>query len=38
MIFLGPGSGKGTACNLVKENFGFNHFSAGELLREEVSK
>ncbi|KAK0396002.1 hypothetical protein QR680_001526 [Steinernema hermaphroditum] len=30
-----PGSGKGTQCALIQENFGFVHLSAGDLLREE---
>lgn len=35
-VLGGPGSGKGTQCaNLVKK-FGFDHFSAGDLLRAEV--
>jgi len=37
VIFVlgGPGSGKGTQCALIKENFGYIHLSAGDLLREE---
>jgi UMP-CMP kinase len=36
-LFLtgGPGSGKGTQCAKIVEHFGFTHFSAGDLLREE---
>lgn len=30
-----PGSGKGTQCSLISEEFGFVHLSAGDLLREE---
>lgn len=30
-----PGSGKGTQCALLVENFGFIHLSSGDLLREE---
>ena len=32
----GPGSGKGTQCARIVENFGFIHLSAGDLLRKEV--
>ncbi|RIB01783.1 adenylate kinase-domain-containing protein [Gigaspora rosea] len=37
VIFVlgGPGSGKGTQCNKIVEDFGFVHLSAGDLLREE---
>lgn len=31
-----PGSGKGTQCALLKEYFGFNHLSVGDLLRTEM--
>lgn len=35
VIFIlgGPGSGKGTQCNKIKEHFKFIHLSAGDLLR-----
>ncbi|KAG5486628.1 hypothetical protein CUR178_07995 [Leishmania enriettii] len=33
-ILGGPGSGKGTNCARLAEDFGYTHFSAGELLRE----
>jgi adenylate kinase family enzyme len=33
----GPGAGKGTQCTKLKENMGFNHYSTGDLLREEVA-
>lgn len=33
----GPGSGKGTQCDLIKERYGFTHFSSGDLLRAEVA-
>ncbi|KAH9601624.1 hypothetical protein LSM04_005113 [Trypanosoma melophagium] len=33
-VLGGPGSGKGTACALLVKEFGFTHFSAGDLLRE----
>ncbi|CAG8784477.1 1960_t:CDS:2 [Cetraspora pellucida] len=37
VIFVlgGPGSGKGTQCSKIVEDFGFVHLSAGDLLREE---
>lgn len=37
VIFVlgGPGSGKGTNCAKLVEDFGFEHLSAGDLLREE---
>eukprot|EP01015_Nassula_variabilis_P014092 TRINITY_DN2161_c0_g1_i4.p1 TRINITY_DN2161_c0_g1~~TRINITY_DN2161_c0_g1_i4.p1 ORF type:complete len:163 (-),score=35.51 TRINITY_DN2161_c0_g1_i4:14-502(-) len=34
-VLGGPGSGKGTQCELIVKNFGFKHLSAGDLLREE---
>lgn len=34
----GPGSGKGTQCSKIVEEFGFLHLSAGDLLRAEVAK
>lgn len=34
----GPGSGKGTQCSKIVQEFGFLHLSAGDLLREEVAK
>lgn len=33
----GPGAGKGTQCGKMKENLNFNHYSTGDLLREEVA-
>ncbi|XP_041368215.1 adenylate kinase isoenzyme 5-like isoform X2 [Gigantopelta aegis] len=33
----GPGSGKGTQCARIVENFGFTHLSSGDLLRAEVT-
>lgn len=37
VIFVlgGPGSGKGTNCSKIVEEFGYVHLSAGDLLREE---
>ncbi len=35
MIDIGPGSGKGTQCSKLVKEFGFQHLSAGDLLREE---
>ena len=34
----GPGSGKGTQCARIVEEFGYIHLSAGDLLRQEVAK
>ena len=34
----GPGSGKGTQCTRIVEEFGYIHLSAGDLLRQEVAK
>lgn len=36
-VLGGPGSGKGTQCSFLVERFGFDHFSAGDLLRAEVA-
>lgn len=36
-VMGGPGSGKGTQCAKLVEQFGFVHLSAGDLLRAEVS-
>lgn len=33
-VIGGPGSGKGTQCDKLKEVFGFKHISTGDLLRE----
>jgi UMP-CMP kinase len=33
-----PGSGKGTVCKKIEEDFGYVHFSGGELLRQERAK
>ncbi|CAL9750643.1 unnamed protein product [Musa acuminata subsp. burmannicoides] len=35
-VLGGPGSGKGTQCAKIVENFGFTHLSAGDLLRAEI--
>lgn len=32
----GPGSGKGTQCTNIVQNFGYTHLSAGDLLRAEI--
>ena len=32
-----PAAGKGTYSSLLKEKYGFNHISAGDALREQVS-
>ena len=34
-ILGGPGSGKGTQCELIVKKFNYVHLSAGDLLREE---
>lgn len=38
MITGGPGSGKGTQCTRIVEEFGYIHLSAGDLLRQEAAK
>lgn len=40
VIFMlgGPGSGKGTQCELFRDHFKFHHLSAGDLLRAERKK
>ncbi|KAK7386201.1 hypothetical protein VNO78_26242 [Psophocarpus tetragonolobus] len=35
-VLGGPGSGKGTQCVNIVQNFGYTHLSAGDLLREEI--
>ncbi|CDW84919.1 ump-cmp kinase-like [Stylonychia lemnae] len=35
-VLGGPGSGKGTQCAKMVDQYGFAHLSAGDLLREEV--
>jgi len=37
-ILGGPGSGKGTQCELMVEHFKFEHLSTGDLLRAEVKE
>lgn len=38
IIFIAPpAAGKGTFSTMLKEKYGFNHISAGEVLREQVS-
>lgn len=32
----GPGSGKGTQCEKIVQNFGYTHLSTGDLLRNEI--
>lgn len=34
----GPGCGKGTQCNKIKSEFGYEHLSTGDILREIVKK
>jgi len=36
-ILGGPGSGKGSMCELLEKDFQFVHISAGEILRKEVA-
>ncbi|CAF0891757.1 unnamed protein product [Brachionus calyciflorus] len=40
IIFVvgGPGSGKGTQCEKMKDKYGLTHISSGDLLRDEVNK
>nr|XP_051220419.1 UMP-CMP kinase 1-like [Lolium perenne]XP_051220420.1 UMP-CMP kinase 1-like [Lolium perenne] len=35
-VIGGPGSGKGTQCSKIVNQFGFTHLSAGDLLRQEA--
>ncbi|RDX80553.1 UMP-CMP kinase 3 [Mucuna pruriens] len=35
-VLGGPGSGKGTQCANIVQNFGYTHLSAGDLLRAEI--
>ena len=37
-VLGGPGSGKGTMCELLARDFDYQHISAGELLRNELKK
>eukprot|EP00892_Ulva_mutabilis_P007897 jgi/Ulvmu1/547/UM001_0555.1 len=37
-ILGGPGAGKGTQCKLLVKEFGFQHLSAGELLRNFIAR
>lgn len=37
-VLGGPGSGKGTQCAKLVQDFGFKHLSAGDLLREEQNR
>jgi adenylate kinase len=36
-VLGGPGSGKGTQCAKLVQDYGFTHLSAGDLLRDEVT-
>lgn len=38
VIFGAPGSGKGTACSILKEMFGIVHLSTGDLLRDRINQ
>lgn len=33
-----PGSGKGTQCSKLVEEFGYTHISTGDLMRREMAK
>jgi UMP-CMP kinase len=35
-VLGGPGSGKGTQCSNIVEHYGYEHLSAGDLLRAEM--
>jgi hypothetical protein len=37
-VLGGPGSGKGTQCNYIVQEFGFKHISTGDLLRSEIQQ
>ena len=36
-VIGGPGSGKGTQCEMLVAKYGLAHFSSGDLLRAEVA-
>ncbi|KAM3263816.1 UMP-CMP kinase 3 [Capsicum chacoense] len=36
-VIGGPGSGKGTQCQRIAQQFGYTHLSVGELLRQEIN-
>ncbi|XP_071450713.1 adenylate kinase isoenzyme 1 [Hetaerina americana] len=36
-VLGGPGSGKGTQCDLIVKKYGYTHLSSGDLLRAEVA-
>ena len=38
VIFGAPGSGKGTQSEVLIEQYGFDHISTGDLLREEIKQ
>jgi len=39
LVFLGdPGAGKGTQAEILKQKYGFNHLSPGDLFRREMKK
>ena len=39
IVIIAPhGTGKGTQCDLLVKNYGYNHISTGELFREIIKK
>ncbi len=38
VLFGPPGAGKGTQAQMLKEKYGFNHISTGEVIRDEIRR
>lgn len=38
VLFGPPGAGKGTQAKMLKEKYGFNHISTGEVIRDEIQR
>ena len=38
VLFGPPGAGKGTQADLLKEKYGLNHISTGEVIRDEIRR
>lgn len=38
VLFGAPGCGKGTQAQFLKEHYGFNHVSTGEVIRDEIKR